>query len=143
MEWQVYHDGTYGYEIRYPPDYIIIERARQLELQPLSQVLFQDHMLANSDTAALQPPKFYIEVFDNSSQLPVEQWLEAHGLLGGAKKFQMEPYSLAGVEGARVSSPLLMAPNSFIYLPRGNYIFKLTPTDERSEQVLATFKFTE
>jgi hypothetical protein len=144
VSWQVYGDATYAYEISYPSNYVIIEREQpQMQPQPVSQVLFLDRALAASETANLQPPNFSIQVFDNSSQLPLEEWLQANGLLGGAKKFVMEPYSIAGVEGARVSSPLLMAPNSFIYVPHGNYIYKLTPTDPNSEQMLATFQLAK
>ncbi|GAB4526140.1 MAG: hypothetical protein Kow0063_00030 [Anaerolineae bacterium] len=144
VSWRVYSDATYAYEISYPSNYVIIEReTRQMQPQPLSQVLFLDRTLADSETADLQPPNFSIHVFDNSSQLPLGEWLQANGLLGGAKKFEMEPYSLAGVEGVRVSSPLLMSPNSFIYVAHGGYIYRLTPTDPYSEQMLDTFRFAE
>lgn len=144
VSWQAYSDATYSYEISYPSNYVIIERERQqMQPQPVSQVLFLDKSLAASETANLQPPNFSIHVFDNSSQLPLEEWLQANGLLGGAKKFEMEPYPVAGVEGARVSSPLLMAPNSFIYVPHGSYIYKLTPTDPHSEQMLDTFQLAK
>ena len=142
MDWEVYRDDTYGYEIRYPPDYIILEGARQQEPQPLQQVRFQDRELARSDTAAFEPPQFSIEVFDNSSQLPVEQWLEEHGLVGGARQFQMEPYLLAGIQGVRLISPLLFAPNEFFCISEGGYIFKLTPLGKHSRGMLSTFKFT-
>jgi hypothetical protein len=139
--WQVYVDDTYGYEIRYPPNYVIVEKEQQLEPKPVSQVLFQDQGLAHSDTAALQPPQFSVAVFDNRAQIPLEQWLQSNGLLGGAQRLQMEPYRLAGVQGVRVISPLMIAPNEFYYVAKGNYIYKLTPMGKYSEQMLATFTF--
>jgi len=141
MDWPIYRDDTYGYEIRYPPNYIIQGGTQQKELLPLHQVEFQDRELAKSETAALQPPQFSIEVFDNSSRLPLEKWLKEHRVLEGWMKFQVEPYSLSGALGVRLSSQLLLAPNEFIYLPHGPYVFKLTPLGEFSEQMLATFKF--
>lgn len=141
MDWQIYRDDTYGYEIRYPPNYLIQKGAQQKEPQPLQQIHFQDRELAQSDTASLQPPQLSIEVFDNSSRLPLEKWLKEHRVLESWMKFQVEPYSLSGALGVRLSSQLLLAPNEFIYLPHGPYVFKLTPLGEFSEQMLATFKF--
>jgi len=143
-QWKVYRNDTYGYEIRYPPnyiivpDYIVLEAAGTQEPQPLHRVWFQDEKLAEGETAAMEPPKFAIEVFDNKANRPIEGWLGEEGLLEG---FQVEAYTLAGVQGVRVRSMLLMAPNEHIYLPRGNHIFKLTPLGRVAEQMLATFNF--
>ncbi len=51
MEWKVYRDEMYGFEIRYPPVYIVLEEAQPQELperepRPLRQVKFQDQDLA-------------------------------------------------------------------------------------------------
>lgn len=141
MDWPIYRDDTYGYEIRYPPNYIIRRGTQQKEPLPLHQIEFHDRELAKSETAALQLPQFSIEVFENSSRLPLEKWLKEHRMLESWMKFQVEPYSLSGASGVRLSSQLLLAPNEFIYLPHESYVFKLTPLGEFSEQMLATFKF--
>jgi len=144
-EWKVYRNDTYGYKIGYPPnyvilpDYILLKAAGTQEPQPLHRVWFQEKKLAESDMAAMEPPAFSIEVFDNKAKHATKGWLGEQGLLEG---FQVEAYTLAGVQGVRVRSMLLMAPNEHIYLPQGNYIFKLTPLGRLAEQMLATFNFT-
>jgi hypothetical protein len=145
-EWKVYRNDTYGYKISYPPSYVILpdsialQGAGDQDPQPLHQVWFQDKQLAEGETAAMEPPKFAIEVFDNKANRPTKQWLGEEGLLEGFQ--EVEAYTLAGVEGVRVRSMLLMAPNEHIYLPRGNQIFKLTPLGRLAEKMLATFNFT-
>lgn len=144
-QWELYRNDTYGYEIRYPPnyvilpDYIVLEVAGNQEPQPLHRVWFQDKELAEGETAAMEPPKFSIEIFDNKANRPIKGWLGEEGLLEG---FQVEAYTLAGVEGVRVRSMFLMAPNEHIYLPQGNCIYKLTPLGRLAEKMLATFNFT-
>lgn len=147
-QWELYRNDTYGYEIRYPPhyiilpDYILLEagaKGGEREPQPLHQVWFQDKGVAESEIAAMEPPKFSIEVFDNKSQLSVEEWLSKHGLHEG---LQVEAYTLAGVKGVRIRSMFLMGANEFVYLPKDNYVFKLTPLGQLAEQMLATFKFS-
>jgi hypothetical protein len=140
-DWEVYRNDTYGYEIRYPANYVILpEAAGDQEPQPLHLVHFQDRQLAEGETAAMEPPKFSIELFDNSSQLTVEEWLRMHDLLEGV---ELAPYSLAGVQGVRASSMFMMAPNEWIYLPQGDYLLRLTPLGALAEQMLTTFKFSD
>lgn len=145
-EWKVYRNDTYGYKIHYPPsyvilpDYILLKAAGEQDPPPLHRVWFQDEQLAEGETAAMEPPKFAIEVFANKANRPTKQWLGEQGLLEGFQ--EVEAYTLAGVEGVRVRSMLLMAPNEHIYLPQGNHIFKLTPLGRVAEKMLATFNFT-
>lgn len=143
-QWKVYRNETYGYEIRHPSNYVILPEYIPLKAtegqkpQPLHQVWFQDKKLAESEMAAMEPPKFAITVFDNRAKRPLEGWLKENGLLDG---FQVKAYTLAGVEGVRVRSMLLMAPNEHIYLAKGKYIYRLTPLGTLAEEMLTTFNF--
>jgi hypothetical protein len=144
-QWKVYRNETYGYEIRHPsnyvilPEYILLKATEGQKPQPLHQVWFQDKKLAESETAAMEPPKFAITVFDNKAKRPIMQWLKEQGLLEGFQ--EVKAYTLAGVEGVRVRSMLLIGPNEFVYLAKGNYIYELTPFGRLAEEMLTTFKF--
>lgn len=143
-QWALYQNATYGYEILYPPAYIMLPEAIVLagiseqKPRPVNAVWFQDRELAESATASMEPPKLSIEVFDNRAQLPVEQWLEDNRLLAG---FEVEPYTLAGVKGLRLYTMLLLAPNEFIYLAKGDYVFKLTPLGNYAPHMMESLSF--
>jgi hypothetical protein len=90
----------------------------------------------------MEPPQFAIRVFANDEGLSVDQWLRQSEVLGG-EEFQVEAYSLGGVEGVRLTSRLLLAPGQHIYVAKGRYIFQLTPLGEYSNQMLASFAFLD
>jgi hypothetical protein len=139
--WQLYRDSRYDYQIHYPPSYVVVERAGGEPSDLLATVEFRDRHLVRAATAHLEPPQFAIEVFDNRARLPARKWLEAAGRLGGQQNVQVESIPLAGVVALRVSSPLLLAPNSFICLGRETSMFILTPLGEYAEEMLDTFRF--
>lgn len=145
VTWQVYRNEEFGFEIRYPSVYVLVPAPEPVELespQPLAQVLFQDADLARGDTAAMEPPQFAIRIFANEVGLGAEAWFRDSGLVQGGVGWEAAPYTLAGVEGVQVTSQLLMAPGRSIYLPKGKYVFELTPLGEYSNRMLASFAFT-
>jgi len=143
--WQVYRNDEFGFEVRYPSVYVIVPAPESTETQtpkPLAEILFQDWELAQSESAFQEPPQFAIRVFDNSTGLPVEEWLRANEALG-EEGIEVEPYSLGGVEGVQVTSQFLMAPGRFIYLAKGDYVYELVPLGQYAKRMLAGFTFTQ
>lgn len=145
VEWLVFRNEEFGFQLRYPSVYVLMPALQTLEgseeLRPLAEFLFQDEHLAQGDTAAMEPPQFAIRVFANDERLSVDQWLRQSEALG--EEFQVEAYTLGGVEGVRLTSRLLLAPGQHIYVARGPYIFQLTPLGEYSNQMLASFTFLD
>ncbi|MGC8839428.1 MAG: hypothetical protein ACP5UM_13545 [Anaerolineae bacterium] len=146
VQWLVYRNEEFGFQVRYPSVYVLMPVLQTLEgsekPKPVAEFLFQDQDLARGDTAAMEPPQFAIRVFANDEGLSVEQWLRQSEVLG-AEEFQVEAYPLAGAEGVRLTSRLLLAPGQHIYVARGRYIFQLTPLGEYSNQMLASFAFLD
>jgi hypothetical protein len=146
VQWLVYRNEEFGFQVRYPSVYVLMPVLQTLEgsekPRPLAEFLFQDQDLARGDTAAMEPPQFAIRVFANDEGLSVDQWLRQSEVLGG-EEFQVEAYSLGGVEGVRLTSRLLLAPGQHIYVAKGRYIFQLTPLGEYSNQMLASFAFLD
>ncbi|MGQ9566978.1 MAG: hypothetical protein ACUVWW_02880 [Anaerolineae bacterium] len=144
--WLVYRNEEFGFQVRYPSVYVLMPVLQTLEggqaPRPLAEFLFQDQDLARGDTAAMEPPQFAIRVFANEEGLSVDQWLRRNDVLG-AEEFQVEAYSLGGVEGVRLTSRLLLAPGQHIYVAKGRYVFQLTPLGEYSNQMLASFAFLD
>ncbi len=147
VQWLVYRNEEFGFQVRYPSAYVLMPPSPATmeggEMpRHVAEFLFQDQDLARGDTAAMEPPQFAIRIFANEEGLPLEQWLRQSEVLG-TEEFQVEAYSLGGVEGVRVTSRLLLAPGQHIYVAKGPYIFQLTPLGEYSNQMLASFAFLD
>lgn len=145
VDWLVYRNEEFGFQIRYPSVYVLVPAPEPEEGQkpaPLAEFLFQDRELAASESAAMEPPQFAIRVFANEEGLSVSTWLQQSEVLG-EEGFQVEPFSLSGVEGVRVTSQFLIAPGQHIYVAKGKYIYQLTPLGQYSNQMLASFTFLD
>lgn len=140
---QTYHDNQYSFAVIYPADYVLLPSKipPQQQPQPAHKVQFLSKMLAQSDTAALQPPALAIEVYDNPNQQPLEVWLRANRLLPAS--FTSQPYTLAGASGLQVSNPQQLAPNQFNYLAHGGQIYRLIPLGADGTQMIGSFTFTK
>jgi len=145
---QLYRSELCHFQIGYPngspADYVPQEGAVQSQgTATVCRVAFQDRVLAQSDTAALQPPTFLIEVFDrgNSAQT-LEAWLQGQPQLG-KNTATTESTTIGGVAGLKVTLMQEMAPNQFFFVAKGNYVYKLTPMGLYGNAMLGTFKFTD
>lgn len=145
---QLYRSDLCHFQIGYPngtpADYVPQEGAVESQgAATVCRVAFQDRVLAQSDTAAFQPPMFLIEVFDrgNSTQT-LEAWLQGQPMTG-KNTATTEPTTLSGVAGLKVTLMQEMAPNQFFYVAKGNYVYKLTPLGLYGNAMLGTFKFTD
>ena len=138
--WQIYRNEQYGFEVRYPPNYVVVESSDQPQPVPLLQVWFQERSLAGSQTEYVQPPQFAIVVFDNPSQESLPAWLQKNVARAGAA-FDSEEVTVGGQKGVRLTTPLLLAPNTFIYVARGPFVYRLTPLGEFSDQMIGSFRF--
>ena len=139
--WRVYQDETYAFLIRYPPNYVIVQPKARTQPPPVAQVWFQDRGLSTSPTANLQPPQFAIEIYENPSRLNAEDWVNANSMLPPGANFETSQADVGGLQGIRLSSSLMIAPNEFIYVTRNQFIYKITPLGSFSAQMLASFKF--
>ncbi|MFZ1238494.1 MAG: hypothetical protein WAV79_14000 [Anaerolineae bacterium] len=145
---QLYRSELCHFQIGYPngspADYVPQEGAVTNQGEAtVCRVAFQDRVLAQSDTAALQPPLFLIEVFDRGSNAQaLEEWVRAQPLPGKSSA-ATEPTTLSGVTGLKVTLMQEMAPNQFFFVARDNYIYKLTPLGLYGNAMLATFRFTD
>lgn len=137
VNWLVYQDETYKFSISHPDVYVIlpeVELLREIDPDLAHRVRFQDADLAKGDTADLEPPQFTVEIFkSNSSSL--ESFLDTK--MPGARR---EPYKIGDLQGYRVSTNLLMAPNEFYFFSGNGYVYKLTPMGAYSQEMLESFK---
>jgi hypothetical protein len=145
---QLYRSDLCHFQIGYPngapADYVPQEGAVESQgSATVCRVAFQDRTLAQSDTAAFQPPMFLIEVFDrgNSTQT-LEAWLQGQPM-AGKNTATIEPITLSSVAGLKVTLMQEMAPNQFFYVAKGTYVYKLTPLGLYGNAMLGTFKLTE
>lgn len=142
--WQVYRSETYGFQVRYPPAYVVLPEAEPTgvfeESQPLAEVRFQDKALARGETAAMEPPQFAVRVYPNPAGLSAEAWVQERAEGGD---WTISTYLLGDVQGVEMVSQTLMAPGRFIYLARGSYIYELVPMGSYANRMLASFAFTQ
>lgn len=137
MMWQNYRDIVYHFCINYPSDYVIVERKIPLELipRPVHTVAFLNRHLAQSPTAEFQPPVALIEVFPNIEGKSLSHWLRQY-----EPKATLRRLSVSGLDGFRITLPILLAPNEFIYFGSDTYIYRLTLLGEYAEQMLQSFQ---
>jgi hypothetical protein len=137
VNWLIYTDENFKFSISYPDIYVIlseVELLRDIDPDLAHRVRFQDADLAKGDTADLEPPQFSIEIFKNTTS-SLESFLDTK--LPGARR---EPYKIGDLQGYRVSTNLLMAPNEFYFFPGNGYVYKLTPMGAYSQEMLESFK---
>jgi len=138
VNWLTYQDKSYGFSISYPDTYVILDEIELLkDIDPVlvHRVRFQDKKLASGDTAKFELPQFTIEVYEK----PAIDTLQAYI---GAKipGWTVESFKLGDLQGYRVSSNRLVAPNEFYFFEGSKFIYKLTPMGPYSQEMLQSFK---
>ncbi|MGQ9667605.1 MAG: hypothetical protein ACUVWB_09855 [Anaerolineae bacterium] len=139
-QWRTYRDERFGFSFLYPDLYVIME-----ESQPLSQihpnlvhrVRLLEHQLAQSETAALQPANFSVEVFSNPSALPLAKWLDDNVPQQGERTEER----IGGTQCIRLTLMTLMAPNEFHYCAHAGYIYRIITLTPYEEEMLGSFQF--
>ncbi|HJW89687.1 MAG TPA: hypothetical protein VJ436_03495 [Anaerolineales bacterium] len=135
----VYEDPEYNFSIAYPDVYVIlpeIDLLNKVDQLLVHRVRFQDKKLASGDTANLELPQFTIEVFEKSGRETLEAFIDSKA----PSSSQREAIEINGLKGFRIVLKILLAPNTFYYFSVGDYIYKLTPLGEYSEEMLQSFK---
>jgi hypothetical protein len=142
IDWIVYRDEEFGFELRYPSVYVVLTPPDMDEipgLELLEEVWFQDQVIAQKDTPFTEPANFAVRIYDNHALLTVDQWIDEHIESRFGSGWETKPYRT----GVRICSQLLMAPNCFVYLTNGDFIYELVPVGMYSEEMLESFKFIE
>lgn len=137
IQWLTYDDATFGFSIKYPDTYVIVDKANPREtpdIDLVQQIRFQDKTLANGDTADLEPPQFRIEILKNGAGETLDQWLKSHTITG-----TQAGVTIGGREGVAITLNTMMAPNQFYYLAYNDYIYRLTPLGVYGNEMLKSF----
>jgi hypothetical protein len=141
--WLTYRDTAYGFTLRYPDSLVFLPESGPLpERRPplLHEVRFLDRQLAQSETAALQPPQLAVEVFAPAAG-PLRDWLRENGRLEGPAG--VEELSAPGArEALRVRDPRLPAPNEFFYYSTDRGVIALIPLGTEGSAMVGTFRLT-
>jgi len=81
-------------------------------------------------------------VYDNASRQPLDSWLAASGATRTLARAAREAVTVAGTPAIRLTDQALLAPNTFYYVARGRFVYRFTPLGGRSDEMLATVRFT-
>ena len=138
VNWLTYQDKSYGFSISYPDTYVILDEIDLLkDIDPVlvHRVRFQDKTLASGDTAKFELPQFSIEVYEKPAIDTLQAFIGAK--ISG---WTVESFKLGDLQGYRVISNRLMAPNEFYFFEGSQYIYKLTPLGQYSQEMLQSFK---
>jgi hypothetical protein len=135
--WLSYSSQQFGFSIDYPDLYVVVDQGNLPQDLPsvVGRVQFQDKALASSPTANLQPPQFLIDVFENKDSLVLEDWLAANERRGTA-----QASAVGNASGYVVRLQTLQAPNQFYFVSQGQYVYRLVPLGQYSDQMLQSFK---
>lgn len=145
IEWKAYTDEKYGYSVNYPISYVILPEG-DLDLytgaKPLHVVRFQDEVIAKGDLADREPPKFSIEIFTRPASVPLKDWILSNKFASNTADY--EAIELIGAkEGLKVSLRILMDPNTFYYFATEQYIYRIVPSGQYSQEMRASFKLNQ
>lgn len=138
VNWLTYQDKSYGFSISYPDTYVILEEIEFLkDADPglVHRVRFQDKKLATGETAKFELPKFSVEVYEKPDIETLQAFIAAKG-----PGWTVESFQVGDLQGYRVRTNLMMAPNEFYFFEGGSYIYKLTPMGEYSQEMLQSFR---
>ncbi len=138
-----YTDPKFGFSVGMPANIVVMEGKAQVLPVPLAQVHFMDQTLAQSELADMEPPELAIRVYDNAAGKTVEQWLADEGILAarfGGQSATVEPFAIGNLQGVRVTSMLMLAPNSAVFVAGEGVIYELQPLGLIGEQMMATFQ---
>lgn len=135
----VHREAACGFEISYPGELVVLPTPQgQFTPQPICTVAFQTAVLAQSDVAMIEPPQLTINVYANPNGQPLEEWLRAQSLIRA--RDEITPAPIGNLQGVRVASQRMMAPNVWWFAARGERIYRLTALGLLGEQMLPTFK---
>lgn len=140
IEWLSYVDNAFKFSIHYPDSYIILPEIEPqtdtTNLKPIHQVRFQDRQLATSDTAALQPAQFTVEVYTSSGLTSLKAFVQSNLPF---PNMTVAPYTYGKLTGLSASTNRAMAPNEFYFFTGNGMIYKLTPLGPYSTEMLQSF----
>jgi hypothetical protein len=139
--WATYQDPVTGFSVRYPSEYVVLPEPRPLpDSTPglVQRVRFQAKQVASGQLADVEPPRFRVEVFDAPAG-SLRAWLDANNRLahGAVVQAVTAPQTR---EAARVTTPLLLAPNVFYYYLTARYVFYVVPLGPFTDDMLASFR---
>jgi hypothetical protein len=139
--WSTYLDPVTGFSVRYPSEYVVLPEPRPLpDSTPrlVQRVRFQVKQIAAGQFADTEPSTFRVEVFDAPAG-SLRTWLDANTRLpsGAVVQAVTAPQTR---EAARVTTPLLLAPNVFYYYLTARYVFYVVPLGPFTDDMLASFR---
>lgn len=137
-EWLTYNDSSFDFSIEYPDTYVITETADSSTQTAIAthSVHFQDAILAQSETANLQPSQFAVDVFEIPPDVSFEQWIDNNVTFSGSARDSVD---IGGRQGYVVTLSIQLAPNQFYYVAGDTYYYKLTPLGIHGERMVQSF----
>jgi hypothetical protein len=138
-DWRIYRNEQYSLELRYPSGLL---PHNGLQPPPLFRVWFKPASLVNSPIADREPPQFAVDVYDNASQQPLDTWLTGSGVARNLARPNEEVVRVGGIAGIRLTDQTLLAPNTYYFVARGPFVYRLTPLGGLSGEMLETVRFT-
>jgi hypothetical protein len=140
--WQTYTDSAYGFSVQYPEEYVILAEAilpTSTRPPAVQRVRFQDKQIAAGQFADFEPARFSIEVFERRPAVALGDWLRSDDVVPAGAS--VTPVQIEGAQEAlRVALRQQLAPNEFVYVLAGRYVYRLTPLGQHGEDMLASFR---
>jgi hypothetical protein len=140
-KWIDYKDAQFGFTVVYPDTFVILEETEDLSAINATlagRVRFQTRDLAKGDTAALELPQFEIEVYDNVNNLSLGDYIDQYSEPG-----ERTEYEINGLKGFEVAIDHPLTPNVFYYFAHEDYVYKLIPLGQYSENILESFQISQ
>ena len=136
-----YANDRYGFSFEYPASWELVEKheaqsgAALLTLKLLSP---DENIPVRRDYS---PGSVSIEVFSNSKQQPLREWLDANGWPFEAADRSVTSTALGGLPALEVSTGRMFAPNRFTYVANKTWVLRLSAVAPDSHTVLQSFRF--
>lgn len=134
VEWQVYVDAGYGFQVNYPSTYIVsTTTGADLQPQPLRVIT-----IGQTPTVMGEPAALEVRIYDNSQNLPLTAWLDASGLTADAS-LTIVTGTLNGRESIEVCTQLMIAPRCTTFVAGSGVIYGLRGVDAQTDTMIASF----
>ena len=137
---KTYRSEHFRFSFDYPASWSVREGPARDSSQLLTLKLLSPD--ENVDVSRdYSPGSFALEVFANTGQLKLRDWLDEHGWPFKEGSRSVTASSVGGLPALEIATGKMYAPNRFIYVAAHGVVIRMAPIAAQSPAILRSFRF--